>query len=75
MAKMNDESECRILPTVMSNLTNLATNVPVQEALLRSHHKRFEIVPEDNRVTEASEDASAHEKHYSWTMFGDDGFD
>ena len=48
VAEMNDESESRISPSVVSILTNPPSMyVPVQGDFLRSHNKRFENLPED----------------------------
>ena len=58
VAEMNDESESRISPNVVSILTNpLSVNVPVQGDLLRRPNKGFENLPEDIRVSKACEDA------------------
>ena len=79
-ANMSDESECRASPNVVSILTNPPwTNVPVQGDLLRSHHKRFETLPEDIRVMKAGENAifmrSISLGHYFMTIHDtDDGF-
>ena len=55
-------------PTFVSIWTNpLSINVPVQGDLLRSHSKRFETLPEDIRVSKASEDAGFMIKQFSWT--------
>ena len=56
VSNMNDESECRISARVVSLVTNPpSTNVPIQGNLLRSHDQRFETLPEDMRVIEASQ--------------------
>ena len=58
VAELNDESESRVAPNVVSILTNpLWINVPVQGDSLRRHNERFEHLPEDIRISKASEDA------------------
>ena len=72
VAEMNDESECRISPNVVSILTNPPSiNVPGQGDLLRSHNKRFEHLLEDIRVSKAGEDAGFMRRGFSWTTFHD----
>ena len=70
--EMDDESESRVSPNVVSILTNPhSINVPAQGDLLRSHSKTFETLPEDVRVSKARKDAGFMIKQFSWTLFHD----
>ena len=63
VAEMTDESESRISPNVVSILANpLSINFPVQGGLLRRHNKRFAKLPEDIRVSKATEDDDSMRK-------------
>ena len=53
---MNEESDWRLSPDVVSILTNPPSiNVSAQGNLLRSHSERFETLPEDVQVIQAGE--------------------
>ena len=72
VAEMNDDAGSRISPNVVSILTNPPSMyVLVQGDFLRSHNKRFENLPEDIRLSKASEDAG-YMRDFSWTIFLDD---
>ena len=80
VASTNEESDCRLSPDVVAILTNPpSTNVPVQGILLRSHSQRFEPLPEDTQVMDATETAGFMSKispgQYFVTLHVmDDGF-
>ena len=70
VAEMNDGSESRISPNVVSILTNAPRlNVPVQGNLLRSHSERFETRPENIRAIEASETIGFMRKNFPGQCF------
>ena len=58
VAEVNDESESKVEPSVVSILPNsLVINVPVLGNLVRQHKETFENFPEDIRVSKACDDA------------------
>ena len=62
-AKVNTESASTVAPTAVSISTNSPLiNVPAQGKLLQQHRERLENLPEDIRVSEASDDAGFKER-------------
>ena len=58
VAKVNDKSEFKVAPTVVSVLTKSPViDIPAQGNLVQQHKERFENFPEDVRVSNATNDA------------------
>ena len=63
VANLNEQSDCRFSPEVLSILTNPPpTNASAQRNLLRSHSERSQTLPEDIRVIQAGETAGFMKK-------------